>query len=287
MNLVDAKCTNCAGVLKVDDSKEAAVCPYCGSAYIVEKAIQNFNITNNLSVANATINLNGANIQVGDKFDLEGHLNRAKQAFQYCQFKEAEVLFKAVAEKHPDNESANTGLMFCVMMEACLNFENEVFRRVPDSGKQQLLYGTAEEYVNCCKEFGNKLLKAKSYSPDNYFVVLDYFAVRASRYEEKYRLNHKFQYYTCCNTYYTLFSRTYNNFGNSNQAMLRMQYYEKYKEPALGIFGQSWSDYVSFDQLIKMNLIGEDRVYIKVFNHEEMSKVDSEYVLHPYYNMRE
>ena len=39
MNLVDAKCTNCAGVLKVDDSKEAAVCPYCGSAYIVEKAM--------------------------------------------------------------------------------------------------------------------------------------------------------------------------------------------------------------------------------------------------------
>ena len=50
MPLVNAKCTNCGGVLQVDDSKEAAICPFCESAYIVEKAINNFNITNNLNV---------------------------------------------------------------------------------------------------------------------------------------------------------------------------------------------------------------------------------------------
>ena len=41
MPLVNAKCTNCGGTLTVDASKEAAICDYCGSPYIVEKAIQN------------------------------------------------------------------------------------------------------------------------------------------------------------------------------------------------------------------------------------------------------
>lgn len=49
MSLVNAKCTNCGGALRVDDGKEAAVCPFCGSAFIVEKAVQNFNIVNNIN----------------------------------------------------------------------------------------------------------------------------------------------------------------------------------------------------------------------------------------------
>lgn len=49
MPLVDAKCTNCGAALKVDKSKEAAICEYCGSAFIVEKAISNHIITNNIN----------------------------------------------------------------------------------------------------------------------------------------------------------------------------------------------------------------------------------------------
>ncbi len=48
MPLVNAKCTNCGGTLQVDAAKEAAVCPFCGSAFIVEKAVQNYNIVNNI-----------------------------------------------------------------------------------------------------------------------------------------------------------------------------------------------------------------------------------------------
>ena len=47
MPLVNAKCTNCGANLEVDNAKDAAICPYCGSAYIVENAINNYNITNN------------------------------------------------------------------------------------------------------------------------------------------------------------------------------------------------------------------------------------------------
>lgn len=47
MPFVQARCTNCAANLEVDSAKEAAICPYCGTAYIVEKAINNFNTINN------------------------------------------------------------------------------------------------------------------------------------------------------------------------------------------------------------------------------------------------
>ncbi len=49
MPLVNAKCTNCGANLTVDKSKDAAICQYCGSAFIVEKAINNYNITNTIN----------------------------------------------------------------------------------------------------------------------------------------------------------------------------------------------------------------------------------------------
>ncbi|MDR0832491.1 MAG: hypothetical protein LBM99_06305 [Bacillales bacterium] len=46
MPLVKAQCTQCGAPLEVDNSKEVAVCPYCKTPFIVEKAINNFNISN-------------------------------------------------------------------------------------------------------------------------------------------------------------------------------------------------------------------------------------------------
>lgn len=40
---VQGKCYKCGGILAVDDSKDAYVCPFCNEAFIVEKAIQCFN----------------------------------------------------------------------------------------------------------------------------------------------------------------------------------------------------------------------------------------------------
>ena len=48
MPLVQAKCPNCNGVLTVDSNKEAAICQSCGSPFIVEKAINQYNINNNI-----------------------------------------------------------------------------------------------------------------------------------------------------------------------------------------------------------------------------------------------
>ena len=57
MPLVKAQCTNCGAALEVDDSKEAAICPYCNTPYIVEKAINNYttNITNNIQAQTVNV----------------------------------------------------------------------------------------------------------------------------------------------------------------------------------------------------------------------------------------
>lgn len=62
MGLVAAKCTQCGANIKVDDTKDAGICEFCGTPFVTEKVINNYNtyVTNNFAGAN--INVTGANI---------------------------------------------------------------------------------------------------------------------------------------------------------------------------------------------------------------------------------
>ena len=44
VKLVPAKCTQCGAQLEVDPNQEAAVCKYCGTPFIVARAINNYNV---------------------------------------------------------------------------------------------------------------------------------------------------------------------------------------------------------------------------------------------------
>ena len=59
MSLVPAKCPECGGIVKIDDSKEAGICMYCGTPFITQKAINNYvtNVNTNV-VQNTNINAN-------------------------------------------------------------------------------------------------------------------------------------------------------------------------------------------------------------------------------------
>lgn len=59
MPLVPCKCTNCGAILQMDSSKDAAVCEFCGSAFVVEKAINNYNLTNHITAD--VVNVYGVN----------------------------------------------------------------------------------------------------------------------------------------------------------------------------------------------------------------------------------
>lgn len=59
MPLVSAKCTNCGASLEVENTKDAAICPYCDTPYIVEKAVNYYNTTSNITAE--VVNVYGGN----------------------------------------------------------------------------------------------------------------------------------------------------------------------------------------------------------------------------------
>lgn len=44
MSIVAAKCPQCGANLQVDNSKEAGICPSCGTPFITEKAVNNYQV---------------------------------------------------------------------------------------------------------------------------------------------------------------------------------------------------------------------------------------------------
>ncbi len=117
--LVPAKCTSCGGKLDVDPSQQAAVCPYCGSAFIVEKAINNYNVTmnGNISVGGATINVQGLNSA--------NLIARAKDFEAQEDFDNAEIYFNRVLDMDITNSEAKTGLQRVIEKR-----ENHVYIRL-------------------------------------------------------------------------------------------------------------------------------------------------------------
>lgn len=101
--LVPAKCTNCGGQLTVDPSCQSAVCPYCNSTFIVDQAINNYNVqmNGNMNIGNATINIQGLNT--------ENLIARAKSYEAKNQFETALDYFNQVLDIDINNLEAVHG----------------------------------------------------------------------------------------------------------------------------------------------------------------------------------
>ena len=67
MPLVECKCTNCGAVLKVDKDKDAAICEFCQTPFIVQKAINNYNTINNIS--DSVVNIYNNNLNTTQALD--------------------------------------------------------------------------------------------------------------------------------------------------------------------------------------------------------------------------
>ena len=101
---VPAKCTNCGASLNVDASQTAAVCPYCNSAYIVEKAIQDYRIS-----VSGNVMVNGANISINGK-NIDNLLERANQYAKTGDFDKALEYFNEVLDSDISSETAQKGI---------------------------------------------------------------------------------------------------------------------------------------------------------------------------------
>lgn len=101
MGLVAAKCTQCGANIEVDNTKEAGICKYCGTAFITEKVITNYNtyVTNNFAGAN--INVMGANF--------DNLITLAKNAEEVGNYSEANNYYSRALEIQPTNCDALVG----------------------------------------------------------------------------------------------------------------------------------------------------------------------------------
>jgi len=93
MPLVKAICTNCGGNLEVDRSKGAAICPFCGQAYIVEDAVKKFEIT------------------VRGESSSQNRLEAAEQFMKLGEYSKAIEIFQKVTEMTPSDYRGWRGLL--------------------------------------------------------------------------------------------------------------------------------------------------------------------------------
>jgi len=104
VSFVPARCTNCGGILQVDPNQEAAVCQFCHTPFIVEKAISNYNVTvaGNMQIANATVNVQG--------LDVKNLLSRAEEFVAQKKYRKAKEYFNKVLDIDINNSEARDGV---------------------------------------------------------------------------------------------------------------------------------------------------------------------------------
>ncbi len=94
MALVPAKCTQCGANIEVDETKDAGICQYCGTAFITEKAINNYNI----NTKDIIINSNNVNVS---QVDIEASIEAAKKLVENNLPYDAKSLLDDLAKQCP------------------------------------------------------------------------------------------------------------------------------------------------------------------------------------------
>ena len=99
MPLVPAICTQCGAQIEVDNTHAAGVCKHCGTAFITEKAINNYNTTVNN-------NFDGANVTFNVESELERELKAIEALIKLNQNKDAEEKAFRLTQKYPHEARA-------------------------------------------------------------------------------------------------------------------------------------------------------------------------------------
>lgn len=107
MPLVAAKCTQCGANLEIDNANEAALCPYCHTPFVTERAINNYSTynQNNYKIENAQVHIN-------DEKSIENRLKNAEVFFEKHHDEEkAKKIFESVTDDAPDDYRGWWGLV--------------------------------------------------------------------------------------------------------------------------------------------------------------------------------
>lgn len=113
MELKMALCPNCGGEIKVDPSNEAGVCPYCGTPFIMEKAIINYNtIHNSTNYNNYVNNIRAEKVELNTKSYFK-FLSAGDDSFQKKDYKTALENYQQVLEISPSVKNAEIRKRIC------------------------------------------------------------------------------------------------------------------------------------------------------------------------------
>lgn len=111
---VPAKCTGCGANLKVDPSLKMAVCPFCHAEYVVQQAIQNYNID---VKCGGIVNIQAANVHMGVTID--NLLIRAREFEKSGNFQKATEYYERSLDIDAHNVEAKMGADRC---EKCIQY---------------------------------------------------------------------------------------------------------------------------------------------------------------------
>lgn len=94
MGLIAAKCTQCGANIEVDNTQEAGICKYCGTAFITEKAINNYKINAD------KVMVNGENVNISN-YDIESALVATEKFIKGELYDDAKKLIEQIIENCP------------------------------------------------------------------------------------------------------------------------------------------------------------------------------------------
>ena len=159
MSLVKAQCTSCGGVLEVDNTKDAAICPYCKTPYIVEKAVNLYNVSNKFEINNAHINIVGNDVEsmVADADALLNKLNQTKRAYEK---------YEQISKMFPRDYRGWWGMAVCKIKDGYSKSENKNIMQNIDRAKA--LFPEADKsFARANSEYIHYSLEIKKISDEN------------------------------------------------------------------------------------------------------------------------
>lgn len=138
--LVPGICTQCGSTLEVNPEQDAAICQYCGTPFIVDKAIEKYTIQSVESM-----NISNSIIQMGPTAD--NLAKRAKQFEDIGDYSRAEEYYNKALDIDVDNHPSQEGLARVVK----LKYEAET-QELIENGKYNESQGFLKAARDCYVE---------------------------------------------------------------------------------------------------------------------------------------
>lgn len=97
MPLVPAICTQCGSKLEIDSDTEYALCPYCHTPFVTEKAINNYNTTNVTNIGNVHADV----LNISDDKSRDNRVKSGETFIKMNDYGAAEKIFVKLTEECP------------------------------------------------------------------------------------------------------------------------------------------------------------------------------------------